>query len=105
MMHELKINKSCNGCYYEHKRICYWFNLVKDGEPKLIPNDTFKKGCSQYNNIFIGYETGNELTDKIIKIFNGEIIGDKYKPPINRNDSYKKKYKTKHNYTHRRDAQ
>ena len=106
MMYELKINKSCNGCYYEHERTCYWFDLIKGGNPKPIPNDTFKIGCTQYKNTLIGYDTGNKLTTKIIEIFNGEIISEKYEPSINKNNYYKKKkYKTKHNYTHRRDAQ
>ena len=100
------MRKSCNGCYFEHKKLCYWFKYVQGSNPKSIPIDTFNNGCKHYkNNVLVGYKTGNELTDKIIQVFDGEIIGDKYKPPINRNDSYKKKYKTKHNYTHRRDAQ
>ena len=105
MTQALKRNRSCNGCYFEHERTCYWFDLIKGGNPKPIPNDTFKTGCSQYNNTFIGYDAGNKLITKIIEVFDGEIIGDKYKPSINRNDSYKKKYTTAHKYTHRRDAQ
>ena len=99
------MRKSCNGCYFEHKKLCYWFKYVQGSNPKSIPIDTFNNGCKHYkNNVLVGYKTGNELTDKIIQVFDGEIIGDKYKPIVNRNHYYKKKkYTTRHNYTERKD--
>lgn len=99
------MRKSCNGCYFEHKKLCYWFKYVQGSNPKSIPIDTFNNGCKHYkNNVLVGYKTGNELTDKIIQVFDGEIIGEKYKPIVNRNHYYKKKkYTTRHNYTERKD--
>jgi hypothetical protein len=99
------LRKSCNGCYFEHKKLCYWFKYVQGSNPKSIPIDTFNNGCKHYkNNVLVGYKTGNELTDKIIQVFDGEIIGEKYKPIVNRNHYYKKKkYTTRHNYTERKD--
>jgi len=99
------LRKSCNGCYFEHKKLCYWFKYVQGSNPKSIPIDTFNNGCKHYkNNVLVGYKTGNELTDKIIQVFDGEIIGEKYKPKTNRNHYYKKKkYTTRHNYTERKD--
>ena len=105
MTQELKRNRSCNGCYFEHERTCYWFDLIKGGNPKPIPNDTFKTGCSQYNNTFIGYDAGNKLITKIIEVFDGEIIGDKYEPKPFYFKQKKKTYTTRHKYTERRDAQ
>ena len=98
------MRKSCNGCYYEHEKTCYWFKLVHGSNPKLIPKETFDNGCKQYNNTLIGYKAGSELTNKVINIFDGEIIGEKYKPKTNRNYYKKKKtYTTRHNYTERKD--
>ena len=46
------------------------------------------------------------ITKEIIKVFDGEIIGDKYKPPVKPTRTYKKKYvKSPHKYSHRKDAQ
>ena len=65
------------------------------------------KGCSHYkNNALIGYKAGDKLIDRIINTFNGEIIGDKYKPPVKPTKTYKRKYvKSPHKYAYRRDAQ
>ena len=95
--------KSCNGCYYEHDRNCYWFELVHGSKPKSIPTDTFDIGCKQYNNTAIGNQAGNALAIKVINIFDGEIIGDKYEPPKWNRSYKKKKYTTRHNYTERKD--
>tara|TARA_R100000234_G_scaffold118224_1_gene98233 strand:+ start:846 stop:1049 length:204 start_codon:yes stop_codon:yes gene_type:complete len=65
--------------------------------------NTFNEGCKQYKNTDIGNYAGNKLTDKIIKVFKGEIIGDKYEPPKRINNYKKKKYTTRHNYTERKD--
>tara|TARA_R100000234_G_scaffold22032_1_gene12365 strand:+ start:392 stop:634 length:243 start_codon:yes stop_codon:yes gene_type:complete len=80
---------------------------VQKEHPKHIPENIMNKGCVQYkNNVSIGYKAGNELTDEIINTFNGEIIGDKYKPPTKKRKTYKKKYvKSPHKYSHRKDAQ
>ena len=100
-------NRTCNGCYYEHKRTCYWFKLVHGSMPKMIPMNTFNEGCKQYkNNVSIGYKAGNKLTDRIINTFNGEIVSDKYQPPVKKRKTYKRKYvKSPHNYSYRKDAQ
>ncbi len=101
------MNKSCWGCYYENKGLCYWFKLSQKSAPKQIPDDVMTKGCSQYSNdVSIGYKAGNELTDKVIKVFNGEIIGEKYKPFRYYTKRKKRKYvKSPHNYAYRKDAQ
>ena len=97
-------SKSCNGCKYEHDRTCYWFELVHGSKPKSIPTDTFDIGCKQYNNASIGNEAGNALAIKVISVFDGEIIGDKYVPTKKKKHYYKKKtYTTRHNYTERKD--
>ena len=96
-------NRTCNGCYYEHKRTCYWFKLVHGSMPKMIPMNTFNEGCKQYKNTDIGNYAGNKLTDRIINVFKGEIIGDKYEPPKRVSNYKKKKYTTRHNYTERKD--
>ena len=85
--------------------MCYWFKLVQGNSPKIIPEETFSKGCKHYNNnATIGNKTGDKIADKIIEVFDGEIIGNKYKPYVNRNHYYKKKkYTTRHNYTERKD--
>ena len=100
--------KSCCGCYYENKRLCHWFKLFQKSAPKQIPNDILNKGCSKYSNkVSIGYKAGNKLIDKVIEVFDGEIIGDKYKPPFKYYPKRKKrKYvKSPHNYAYRKDAQ
>ena len=98
------MHRSCNGCYFEYNRTCYWFKIVQGSKPKMIPKETFDNGCKQYNNTLIGYKAGNTLANKVIKVFDGEIIGEKYQPKINRNHYYKKKkYTTRHNYTERKD--
>ena len=63
------------------------------------------KGCSQYkNNNMVKSES--ELLHQVIKVFDGEILGVKYKPPIKPTITYKKKYvKSPHKYSHRKDAQ
>ena len=71
-------NKTCNGCYYEHKRTCYWFKLVHGSIPKMIPMNTFNEGCKQYKNTDIGYYTGNELTDRITNSFRRFIFVSNY---------------------------
>tara|TARA_R100000234_G_C4997079_1_gene178459 strand:- start:837 stop:1130 length:294 start_codon:yes stop_codon:yes gene_type:complete len=93
-------NKSCNGCYYEHNRTCYWFEIVNGSSPKIIPNDTFNKGCKQYKNNNI---VKSKVIDKFIKVFNGEIIGDKYTPKKWFGNYKKKTYTTRHKYTERKD--
>jgi len=94
------MTKSCNGCYYEHDRTCYWFKIVHGSIPKLIPINTFDNGCNQYKNTAI---TNSTIIDKFIKKFKGEIIGDKYEPPKWNGKYKKKKYTTRHNYTERKD--
>ena len=96
------MKKTCNGCYYENERNCYWFKFVKKQRPKVIPTETFNKACSNYKNNNKNIKSKD--INKIIFIFDGEIIGSKYEPkPF----YYRKKktYTTKHKYTHRKDAQ
>tara|TARA_R110000824_G_scaffold263310_3_gene452012 strand:- start:6217 stop:6519 length:303 start_codon:yes stop_codon:yes gene_type:complete len=95
--------KSCNGCYFEHEKTCYWFEIVLGSRPKKIPIDTFEKGCKQYKNI--NNENPSALINKVIETFDGEILSKKYKPPKYIKNYKKKDYKSRHNYTHRRDAQ
>ena len=97
------MTKSCSGCYYEHDRTCYWFELVHGSNPKLIPINTFNNGCKQYKNTLMEYNTSNKLIDKIIEVFDGEILSDKYEPPKKQKYYKKKKYTTRHNYTERKD--
>ena len=101
------MHKSCLGCYYENNSVCYWFKIKANSTPKKIPKDVINKGCNKYlNNMSIGYKAGNDLTTKIINTFNGEIVSEKYEPPIKKKKSYKKKYvKSAHNYSYRKDAQ
>jgi len=96
------LHRSCYGCFYEVSRKCYWFLLTGNEEtPKAIPSDVIDKGCNKYKNTFIGYESGDKLTNKIINTFDGEIISSKYERP-----TYKRKYvKSPHKYSYRRDAQ
>ena len=98
------MHKSCYGCYYEVSRKCYWFTLVGNSRtPKAIPSDTINKGCSKYENTEM---SGLEQHLHIIELFDGEIVSEKYEPPVRERKSYKKKYvKSAHNYSYRRDAQ
>ena len=86
---------------------CYWFNLNQGKRPQKIPEEIINKGCKQYkNNVSIGYKAGDKLTDRIINTFNGEIVSDKYQPPVIKRKAYKRKYvKSPHNYAYRKDAQ
>ena len=101
------MHKSCLGCYYENNSVCYWFKIKANSTPKKIPKDVINKGCNKYfNNVSIGYKSDNRLTDGIINTFNGEIIGDKYNPPLKPSKEYKRKWvKSPHKYSHRKDAQ
>ena len=100
------MHKSCLGCYYEHERKCYWFDIVGGDIPKQIPNNVFDKGCGKYmNNVSNGKKTGDKLVDKIIEVFDGEIISNKYEPSVNYKPYKKKWVKSSHNYSHRKDAQ
>ena len=93
---------TCNGCYYEHDRNCYWFKFVKKQRPKIIPTETFDKGCPQYKNN--NKHIKSKDINLIISKFDGEIIGSKYEPrPFYY--SKKKSYTTSNKYTHRKDAQ
>jgi len=95
--------QSCNGCYYEYNRTCYWFEIINGSNSKIIPTETFDKGCKQYKNTFINYEPKDKLIIKVIDVFKGEIIGEKYTPNKWVGNYKKKKYTTKHNYTKRKD--
>ena len=103
------MRKSCYGCYFEFKSKCYWFSLVQGKHPNLIPEDVMQKGCHKYENkgrVKEGLGKGSLILKKIIEVFDGEILGEKYKPPKKKVKAYKKKYvKSPHNYAYRRDAQ
>ena len=68
-----------------------------------------QKGCQKHELRGVDREyMGNTtpLIKRVIKIFDGEIIGDKYEPPVKPTRTYKKKYvKSPHKYAYRRDAQ
>ena len=103
-LQKMTLNKSCNGCYYEHDRTCYWFELVHGSKPKSIPTNTFDIGCKQYNNASIGDEARHSLAIKVISVFDGEIIGDK-SVPLKKNKHYYKTHTstTRNNYPERKD--
>ena len=102
-----KNNRTCNSCFLEHKNQCYWF-VKRNNEfhPKNIPTDVFKKGCTKHE-LDIGDIEESEVLLKLIDVFDGEVIGNKFKP-IKKKAYYskprkKRVYKTKHNYTERKD--
>jgi len=100
-------NKSCSGCYLENNYRCYWFvKRNNEFKSKPIPSDVFNKGCSKHE-LNIGNIEESELLLNIIEVFDGEIIGDKFKPIKKKtyynNPRKKRVYKTKHNYTERKD--
>jgi hypothetical protein len=97
------MKKTCNGCYFENDKTCYWFNLVKKSNAKLIPEETFKKGCTKYKNN--QQNVSSDTIEKIINKFDGEIIGDKYTPRPFYFKQKKRTYTTRHKYTERKDAQ
>ena len=97
------MRKTCYGCYFEVDRECYWFSIYNEEHPKHIPNDVFKEGCKQYKNTEM---SGLEQHRQFIQMIDGEILSNKYNPPIKQKRTYKKKYvKSPHNYSHRKDAQ
>tara|TARA_R110002051_G_C8683877_1_gene492155 strand:+ start:1097 stop:1390 length:294 start_codon:yes stop_codon:yes gene_type:complete len=97
------MKKSCNGCYFEHNKLCYWFKLAEGNNPKIIPLETFDKGCVKYKNN--QQNVTNDVIEKFINKFDGEIIGDKYTPKPFFYKTKKKTYTTRHRYTERKDAQ
>ena len=97
------MKKTCDGCYFEHKRQCYWFRFVQNSKQKIIPPDTFNKGCSKYKNNH--QNAKSDLIETVVNKFDGEIIGDKYTPRPFYFKQKKKSYTTRHKYTERRDAQ
>ena len=98
------MKKSCFGCYYEDKGNCYWFEVFKNSTHKAIPKETLDKGCSKYKNTNMVISE-SELLNQVIKLFDGEIISNKYKQKIYYKPYKKKTYKSAHNYTFRKDAQ
>ncbi len=57
-----------------------------------------EKGCSKYKNTEM---SELEQHHYLIKVFDGEIISNKYEKPV-----YKRKWvKSPHKYSHRKDAQ
>ena len=97
------MKKTCNGCYFENDKTCHWFKLVKKTNAKLIPEETFKKGCAKYKNN--QQNVSSDTIEKIINKFDGEIIGDKYTPRPFYFKQKKRTYTTRHKYTERKDAQ
>jgi hypothetical protein len=97
------MSRSCWGCYYEKNSVCHWFKLAQKSAPKVIPSEVLPKGCSKYSN---KASAGNsELAHKLIKKFDGELIGDKYTPFVNYKRKKRKYVKSSHNYAYRKDAQ
>ena len=85
------MHKSCYGCYFEFESKCYWFSLIQGKHPQLIPKDVIQKGCNKYKNEGIDKNI-NPIIKKVIEVFDGEILGEKYKPPKRIYKAYKKKY-------------
>ena len=100
------MRKSCYGCFFEVSSKCYWFSLAKKEHPKPIPQEIINKGCSKYKNTELNNKITTPVILTIMKAFDGEIVGEKYKPPVKPTRTYKKKYvKSPHKYSHRKDAQ
>ena len=103
-------NRTCGGCYLENNNKCYWFvKRNNQSKSKYIPADVFSKGCSKYELNIENIEE-SELLSKLIDVFDGEIIGNKFTPPKKKtyyNNTNKKtqwwKKKSKHKYTERKD--
>ena len=101
---EKQRNISCNSCYLENKMKCYWF-VKRNNESiaKDIPLDVFSKGCSKYE-LRIDNIEESKLLSKLIEVFDGEIIGNKFIPM---KKTYKKStqrmHKSNHKYTARKD--
>ena len=102
-----QINMTCNSCFLENEHKCYWF-VRRNNEmlPKDIPSDIFKKGCTKHE-LDIGDIEESEFLLKLIDVFDGEVIGNKFKPTKKKayysKQRKKRVYKTKHNYTERKD--
>ena len=80
--------------------------VVTYGSPPSPPLAMGICGKQYKNNVSIGYKAGDKLTDRIINTFNGEIVSEKYQPPVIKRKTYKRKYiKSPHKYSYRRDAQ
>tara|TARA_Y100001963_G_C6733188_1_gene424920 strand:+ start:895 stop:1206 length:312 start_codon:yes stop_codon:yes gene_type:complete len=97
---------SCNGCFLEHENKCYWFTQNRgDKYPKKIPSHVFDKGCNLHQST-VSYDDikENSLVLKLIEVFDGELIGDKFKPmkkEFKRRSS--RSFRTKHKYAQRKD--
>ena len=105
-----KKNRTCNSCYLENNYKCYWFvKRSNETKPKYIPADVFSKACSKYE-LDIDSIEESELLLKLIDVFDGEIIGNKF-TPTKKKTYYSKtnkkkewwKQKSKHKYTERND--
>ena len=101
---EKQRNISCNSCYLENNMKCYWF-IKRNNESiaKEIPSDVFSNGCSKYE-LRIDNIEESKLLSRLIEVFDGEIIGNKFTPM---KKTYKKSrqrmYKSNHKYTVRKD--
>ena len=103
-------NRTCNSCYLENNNKCYWFvKRNNESKAKYIPADVFSKGCSKYELNIESIEE-SELLSKLIDVFDGEIIGNKFTPTKKKtyysNNTKNKKWwkqKSKHKYTERKD--
>jgi hypothetical protein len=98
--------ESCYGCYYEIENKCYWFvDNERTKYAKKIPGDIIMKGCSlRKSDVSIGDIAGNDLAMKVIEVFDGELLSDKFKQEII--ETKKREWwknKSKHKYTERKD--
>tara|TARA_R100000742_G_C4275750_1_gene96420 strand:+ start:1865 stop:2068 length:204 start_codon:yes stop_codon:yes gene_type:complete len=59
---------TCAGCSLRSGNKCNWFEY-----PRIIPKDTFNKGCKYRKSRYAGYEPKGIVAD-IINIFKGELI-------------------------------
>ena len=61
--------KSCYGCNYKVNKQCTWFPLKK-----VIPQNIINKGCKFRKSDTDYVIADNEILEKIIETFNGEMI-------------------------------
>ena len=64
--------RTCFGCLYCNHGYCIWFKIHRGERAKEIPIDVFEKGCN-LREPSVENRKHDELTQKIIDTFNGEI--------------------------------
>ena len=74
---EIRLHKSCRGCFYGIDGKCYWFKDVQGTSPQEIPVSIEDKGCKHYKNTNLVDSESKDLKI-ILEKFDGEILSDKY---------------------------